>query len=463
MSAEVLPLDNPSKKRRIMIITGDESIIEQIQNSNNSALIQSIIIESKDLFNEGAESSYSVVGTETQTSTQKKTKQGTLTCVVCGASALGYNFDAITCESCKAFFRRNALKSLKSFHCRRQGGCEITLETRRRCSACRLAKCFSNGMKRDRLLLAEEKVAKRRKMEEIHPSSGQSHLTIGDQSPSIISIHSDLELPLLEKVNLDRLTDFSDLLPQTPNTLMSIEDLQRVETIQNSYEKRIELAARDGLPWNPSEHATTFLQQLNSRSVPAMRLLTFFRQIPEFNELNVDDKVTLIKYNLMPLILLNSSLSFNVETHQILEADSDVPLDPKAFHKMHGTEVFLQVKKIFTSFLQIAQCDQRIIQLTLIVLLLTKGFCTYTGTEEPVLNDGMAVFRAQNYYIELLWRYMETTHGTAKSIRMFNDLIVHFQVWQRVEGQLRNNARKLLGPDETDEILPIMKSLLHIP
>ena len=61
MSAEVLPLDNPSKKRRIMIITGDESIIEQIQNSNNSALIQSIIIESKDLFNEGAESSYTVV------------------------------------------------------------------------------------------------------------------------------------------------------------------------------------------------------------------------------------------------------------------------------------------------------------------------------------------------------------------------------------------------------------------
>lgn len=31
-------------------------------------------------------------------------------CVVCGDKALGYNFNAITCESCKAFFRRNALK-----------------------------------------------------------------------------------------------------------------------------------------------------------------------------------------------------------------------------------------------------------------------------------------------------------------------------------------------------------------
>lgn len=32
------------------------------------------------------------------------------TCAVCGDVALGYNFNAVTCESCKAFFRRNALK-----------------------------------------------------------------------------------------------------------------------------------------------------------------------------------------------------------------------------------------------------------------------------------------------------------------------------------------------------------------
>lgn len=33
-----------------------------------------------------------------------------MTCRVCGAPAHGYNFDQITCESCKAFFRRNALR-----------------------------------------------------------------------------------------------------------------------------------------------------------------------------------------------------------------------------------------------------------------------------------------------------------------------------------------------------------------
>lgn len=31
-----------------------------------------------------------------------------LICVICGDHAIGFNYDALTCASCKAFFRRNA-------------------------------------------------------------------------------------------------------------------------------------------------------------------------------------------------------------------------------------------------------------------------------------------------------------------------------------------------------------------
>ena len=37
---------------------------------------------------------------------------GTPICGVCGAPATGYNFDQITCQSCKIFFRRNALRDM---------------------------------------------------------------------------------------------------------------------------------------------------------------------------------------------------------------------------------------------------------------------------------------------------------------------------------------------------------------
>ena len=47
MTAEVASTTDP-KKRRVMIITADEDIIEQLQGSNESLSIQSIFIDAED-------------------------------------------------------------------------------------------------------------------------------------------------------------------------------------------------------------------------------------------------------------------------------------------------------------------------------------------------------------------------------------------------------------------------------
>lgn len=86
-------------------------------------------------------------------------------CGVCGDKALGHNFCAVTCESCKAFFRRNALTN-KEFRCPFNEQCEITAVTRRFCQKCRLEKCFSIGMRKDYIMSEEDKVEKRRKIEQ---------------------------------------------------------------------------------------------------------------------------------------------------------------------------------------------------------------------------------------------------------------------------------------------------------
>ncbi|GMR48542.1 hypothetical protein PMAYCL1PPCAC_18737, partial [Pristionchus mayeri] len=69
-------------------------------------------------------------------------------CTICGAKALGYNFGVISCESCKAFFRRNAFKD-EGVQCPFANSCAINEKSRRFCQACRLAKCYKAGMKRD--------------------------------------------------------------------------------------------------------------------------------------------------------------------------------------------------------------------------------------------------------------------------------------------------------------------------
>ncbi|CAD6209831.1 GSCOCG00010834001-RA-CDS [Cotesia congregata] len=86
-------------------------------------------------------------------------------CGVCGDRALGYNFNAVSCESCKAFFRRNALKN-KDFRCPFSENCNVTPVTRRFCQKCRLDKCFSIGMRKEYIMTEEDKVLKRQKVEQ---------------------------------------------------------------------------------------------------------------------------------------------------------------------------------------------------------------------------------------------------------------------------------------------------------
>ncbi len=256
--------------------------------------------------------------------------------------------------------------------------------------------------------------------------------------------------------------------------------MQRVENISISYQKRIELgkhsngpfffllcqcicilATRDGLPWDPSTQTVTFLEILNSYSVSVLRLLSFFKQLPEFNQLNVDDKVTLIKYNLMTVLGINSALSYNRKTNQIIETDSDMPWSTQLYQLVYGYNICIRLHKIFESFLHIVNYDKKIIQLSLIILILTKGFST-TDSHEPILNDTMAVYRTQNYYIELLWKYMEATHGSEVAVRLFSELIINATSWQTMQGDMRNNILRTLSPKDIDELLPIMKSVLHL-
>jgi hypothetical protein len=38
-----------------------------------------------------------------------------MVCTICGDQAIGFNYDVVSCASCKAFFRRNASQNSVSF------------------------------------------------------------------------------------------------------------------------------------------------------------------------------------------------------------------------------------------------------------------------------------------------------------------------------------------------------------
>jgi len=74
-------------------------------SENNVANRKRVIRRQHNLNNESS----SMINSNQMTNARKKPEG--LICSVCEGPAHGYNFDTITCESCKAFFRRNALRN----------------------------------------------------------------------------------------------------------------------------------------------------------------------------------------------------------------------------------------------------------------------------------------------------------------------------------------------------------------
>ncbi|CAF4234290.1 unnamed protein product [Rotaria sp. Silwood2] len=459
-----MTLTASSKRRRIIIITGDEDVLKRIRISSTISEVEPTVVE----FSDTTQDTSHVMVEMQALVKQKKSNLKTLTCVVCGGKALGYNFDAITCPSCKAFFRRNAYKDPTKLTCEGNQYCQISFASQRRCSSCRLTKCFNSGMRRDRLLTNEQRAAKRHQIEENRQVTLNSHDNRSVRSVSTLFVYNlqnrllivfMVKSPMITNLSSTRSTSSILSVPVT-RTPLTVEEQQDIENIQRFYQKRIDLAADSGLPWNPAMCPTSMLQFINCGSVTVLRLLSFFKQIPDFVRLNVDDKMTLIKYNLIPISILNASLCYKSEAEQFIETDSDAPYDVKDIQKFHGIDLSLKIKKIISALSKIGQSDERIIQLSLVILLCMKGFSTMKSENEPILNDGMAVFRVQSYYTELLWKYLEMNRGSNEAIRIFNMLICQFVALQNINRELYNNLQDILSPTDVEHMLPIMKTLL---
>ncbi|XP_055332761.1 mineralocorticoid receptor-like isoform X2 [Paramacrobiotus metropolitanus] len=67
-------------------------------------------------------------------------------CKVCGGRSTGVHYGVISCEGCKAFYKRGIINGIK-YKCYFGSTCPVTAGTRgRRCKACRFRRCQEEGM-----------------------------------------------------------------------------------------------------------------------------------------------------------------------------------------------------------------------------------------------------------------------------------------------------------------------------
>jgi hypothetical protein len=196
-------------------------------------------------------------------------------------------------------------------------------------------------------------------------------------------------------------------------SLMTDEDHLLLNHIRHAYENRTHyFHPFDILPElilnnDYFLHFSTLSDLINARSITILRLILFFKLAsPQFQTLNADDKVALVKFNIPTLFWLNISLCYNPITNTFCEDEQcDLIFDGKNFIDFYGLDIYNKIIKNLYLLHQFIEIDPMIIYL-LILILLFSHFSSCTSLAEPILTDHYYIRQTQNCYIKLLMRIL---------------------------------------------------------
>ncbi|XP_049616843.1 peroxisome proliferator-activated receptor alpha a isoform X1 [Syngnathus scovelli] len=252
-----------------------------------------------------------------------------LECRVCSDKASGFHYGVHACEGCKGFFRRTIRLGLEYDKCERH--CKIQKKNRNKCQYCRFHKCLSVGMSHNAIrfgrmpqaekikLKAESKMAEKKK--EATPALSDHRVLVGRihraymKNFNMNKAKARLILTGKSSEPVKPPTDALVLIISTsPPFLLQPFIIHDMETFQLAERT---LAASKGDDAEPEcslsagvlvaavgcgglrqrEAEARLFHCCQSTSVETVTELTeFAKAIPSFQNLDLNDQVTLLKY-----------------------------------------------------------------------------------------------------------------------------------------------------------------------
>ncbi|CAF1279968.1 unnamed protein product [Rotaria sordida] len=388
----------------------------------------------------------------------RKRSRHDLICVVCHAPAMGYNFDQITCESCKAFFRRNALNNVNRLKCRAgTNDCIIALETRKRCKYCRLKKCFEKGLRKEWIMSEEEKRTKKQKIEDNRRlralSQTLSLLSQSSYSPLIIpdDRHCQFSFQPSEEIFDEDSNDYKYSLNDNDRILLTKIEEHYTQAV------RLNISVIKGYDNPCLRNLNDFVDVLNEPAhISALRMVTLFKLTPEFNLLHEDDRLALVKHNLMAILVLHFTICTDITTGIFHE-----PNTPNDFC-YHANElcnysnaIYLKTIDLTDQLQKLCSYDRSILKLLILVIIFSKG----ADYVEPILVESEKVFNAQNVFVDLLWNYLNVRFGYDQTPHLFSRLIFCCMKSHSLARETKETITKI--DVQNKKFAPLMQSILE--
>uniref|UniRef100_A0AAV2ML55 Androgen receptor n=1 Tax=Knipowitschia caucasica TaxID=637954 RepID=A0AAV2ML55_KNICA len=205
-------------------------------------------------------------------------------CQVCGDDASGCHYGAVTCGSCKVFFKR-AAAGKQNHLCASRNDCTIDKLRRKNCASCRLKRCFMSGMSlKGRRLKGvgqarngEEEQTGAAQWGERAERAGRKDLEPGSSAASRPQNGSSMGIP------------------------PSLRSCLSLLTVLQSIEPAVVNAGHDNAQPDSSSALLTSLNELGERQL--VTVVRWAKAIPGFRDLHVDDQMTVIQLSWMNVMV----------------------------------------------------------------------------------------------------------------------------------------------------------------
>ncbi|CAF4662198.1 unnamed protein product [Rotaria sp. Silwood1] len=336
-------------------------------------------------------------------------------CAVCGAPAIGRNFDAMTCLSCKAFFRRNAYNDHLIFTCRISGSCEITSTTRRHCSACRLKKCFQQGMKKELI---------------------RSLIAISHASSAAVT--NRLQYQSLRSTTIDLLSEHNQLS-------LSFDDWNFLTNIRACYEQyciQKFIESHETIPLMPPKQpyrSRLKLQRLiDLKYKYTFIIASFIKHMLQLDvlPLSIEDHYHYVKDSFSCLLSVNTSELMKIKVLENLPWEHD----RLALESIFSEAIVYRLGKILNTFQTLSPNDPLIMKQFILILALSSRISPliikeqYNSSDfEPVAEN---LLLSQNYCLTILWKYMIYRLGYKDAVIFSVRFIQNFLHRQVIEAEM---------------------------
>ncbi|XP_049598105.1 androgen receptor [Syngnathus scovelli] len=336
------------------------------------------------------------------------------TCLICADEASGCHYGALTCGSCKVFFKR-AAEGKQKYLCASKNDCTIDKLRRKNCPSCRLKKCFEAGM-----TLGARKLKKLRTSED-HPGINKPESI---QSVSILSSNSQLVFL---------------------NILESIEP----EIVNAGYDY--------GQP-DSAASLLTSLNELGERQL--VKVVKWAKGLPGFRTLHVDDQMTAIQNSWMTVMVFALGWrSYKNANGRLLYFAPDLVFNEQRMQISSMYEHCVRMKHLSQEFALIQLTQEEFLcmkALLLFSVLPVEGLksqkCfeqlrhTYISELNRLVNNRVTSCSQRFYH---LTRLMDSLHIMVKKLQQFTfDLFV----------QAQSTNAKVSFPEMIGEIISV-----HVP